>query len=79
MHPKGPESSSRQLVWIEGPSVAAWSCSECGWTFDLSDQSSLPAGKTLDEITRNLRTQLSEEFAAHDCARHPRVKAASSS
>jgi len=30
------ENSSRDLVWIEGPNVEAWGCSECAWVFNPS-------------------------------------------
>jgi hypothetical protein len=32
--------------------------------------------KSLDEMKRTFKTQLSEEFASHACAEHPRVKGA---
>jgi hypothetical protein len=70
---KGPESSSRKLVWVEGQGVAGWGCSECAWVFTLPD---LPAGRSLDEMKRNFQMQLSQEFASHACATRPRVKGA---
>jgi hypothetical protein len=75
MHDKGQESSARELVWVEGQSVAGWRCSECAWVLNPSD---LPAGKTIDEMKRKFRVQLSEEFASHACADHPRAKGAKS-
>ncbi len=67
------ENSSRELVWIEGQIVEGWGCSECSWVFNPSGPPA--AGESLDEMKRTFRTQLSEEFASHACAEHPRVKA----
>jgi hypothetical protein len=75
MHQKGHEIT-RKLVWVEGQNVAGWGCSECAWVFKSS---AWPAGKSLDEITRNFQAQLSEEFASHACAEHPRLKGATAS
>jgi len=71
MHHQGQESSSRKLVWVEGLSSVGWGCSECTWVFNLSEW---PIGKALDEMTQNVQQQLSEEFASHACAEHPRAK-----
>jgi rubredoxin len=68
------ENSSRELVWIEGQNVEGWGCSECSWVFNPSGPPA--AGESLDEMKRTFRTQLSEEFASHACAEHPRVKGA---
>ena len=73
---KGQESSSRRLVWVEGESFRGWGCSECAWFFSISAP---PTGKSLDEMKVNFQVQLSEEFASHDCAEHPRVKGATPS
>jgi hypothetical protein len=73
MHHRAQEDSSRKLVWVEGLSSVGWGCSECAWVFKSS---AWPAGKSLDEITRNFKAQLSEEFASHACAEHPRLKGA---
>jgi hypothetical protein len=68
---------SRKLVWVEGQGVNGWEgCSECAWVFIPSGP---PLGESLNERARNLDVQLSEEFAAHDCAEHPRVKTAKAS
>ena len=68
------ESPSRKLVWVEGQGVnGCEGCSECAWVFIPSG---LPVGGSLNEWVRNLDMQLSEQFAAHDCAEHPRAKAA---
>jgi rubredoxin len=56
---KGPESSSRKLVWVEGQSFEGWGCSECAWVFNPSGP---PTGKSLDEMKLNFQAQLSEEF-----------------
>jgi len=72
----GPVSSSREVVWIERQSLVGWGCSECGWVFNPSGP---PIGKTLEEMKRNFQMQLSEEFASHDCAEHPWIKAAAAS
>jgi rubredoxin len=76
MDHKGQESSSRKLVWVEGLRVAGWGCSECAWVFNPSGP---PIGRSLDEITRKIQAQLSQEFAAHDCAEFPRAKGATPS
>jgi hypothetical protein len=68
----GRESSCREVVWIEGPGFAAWSCSACGWVFRVSGW---PTARTLEEITQKFKMQLSEEFASHVCAEHPWVQA----
>jgi hypothetical protein len=72
----GQENSSRKAVWVETQSSAGWGCPECAWVFNPSGP---PVGKTLEEMKGNLQIQLSEEFASHDCAEHPRVKAATAS
>jgi hypothetical protein len=54
---------SRKVVWVEGESFEGWGCSECTWVFNPSGP---PVGESLDEMTQNLRAQLSEEFASHD-------------
>src|SRR6202795_3261927 len=66
----GQDSSSRKMVWIKRECNGV-GCSECAWVFNPSGP---PIGKTLDQMTRNFHAQLSEEFASHDCAEHPRVK-----
>jgi len=74
MNRPGQKSSSRKLVWILGQGVnGGEGCSECAWVFTPSG---LPVGGSLNEWVRNLDVQLSEQFAAHDCAEHPRAKAA---
>jgi hypothetical protein len=73
---KGLGSSSRKLVLVEGQSFVRWGCTECAWVFNPSD---LLTGKSLDEMKRNFQLQLSEEFASHACAQHPRVKGATPS
>jgi hypothetical protein len=70
---KGQESSSRKLVWVEGQSFEGWGCSECAWFLSISGP---PTGKSLDEMKLNFHVQLSEEFAFHACANHPRIKGA---
>ena len=75
MHHKSQESSSRKLVWVEGQGVARWGCSECAWVFKPSGPHTSKTLKTLDEMMRTFQAQL-YEFAAHACAEHPRVKAA---
>ena len=46
---------------------------ECVWFFSISGP---PTGKSLDEMKLNFQVQLSEEFASHACANHPRIKGA---
>jgi rubredoxin len=70
---KGPEGSSRKLVWVEGQSFEGWGCSECAWVFNPSGP---PTGDSLDEMKLNFQEQLSEEFMIHNCAHRPQVKGA---
>ena len=72
----GQERPSRKVVWVETQSSAAWRCPECAWVFNPSGP---PIGNTLEEMKRNFQMQLSEEFASHDCAEHPRVRAGTAS
>jgi hypothetical protein len=74
---QGQESSSRKLVWVEERSFVGWGCSECAWVFNLLDD--LPIRTSLCEIERIFKLQLSDEFASHACAIHPRIRAAKSS
>lgn len=65
--------SSRKLVTVEGQGDNGWEgCSECAWVFIPSG----PFGASLNEWMLNLDVQLSDQFAAPDCAEHPRAKAA---
>ena len=67
------QRSSRKLVSVEGLGDNGWEgCSECAWVFIPSG----PFGASLNEWMLNLDVQLSDQFAAHDCAEHPRAKAA---
>jgi hypothetical protein len=61
----------RKLVWIEGPLSWGWGCSECAWVFNPSGA---PIGNSLDEMKQNFGQQLDKEFAAHVCAKHPRIR-----
>ena len=65
------EAMRRELVWIEEQQFWGWSCSECAWVFKPSGT---PTGKSLDEMKQNYEQQRDKEFAAHVCAKHPRVK-----
>ena len=67
------ESWSRKLVRVEERSFKRWGCSECAWVFNPSGP---PVGRSLDEMKQNFQTQLSEEFASHDCANFRQVKGA---
>ena len=69
---RSEENSPRKLVRVEGQNFKGWGCSECAWRFNPS---SLPVGKTLDEMARNYEMQLSKEFASHACARAARLQA----
>jgi hypothetical protein len=74
MHRQSQKRSPRKLVSLEGQGGTGWEgCSECAWVFIPSGS---PLGGSLDEWILNLDVQLSEQFAAHDCAEHPRTKAA---
>ena len=68
---KGKQRTSRKLVWVEAQSFEGWGCSECAWLFNFSGR--VP-GKSLNEMKRTFQVQLSEEFASHACAEHPRDK-----
>jgi hypothetical protein len=70
MLPQGEESSFRKLVRIEGQRFRGCGCSKCAWVFHPSDP---PICKSLDEMKRNFRMQLSLEFASHDCPEDPRT------
>jgi rubredoxin len=74
MHHKGPESSSRRVVWVEAQNVAGWGCSECAWVFSAAGPF---ADESFEELKQRFQRQLTEEFAAHDCAEHSRSKRAS--
>jgi hypothetical protein len=60
----GQVRSIRKLVWVEGQPIQG--CSECPWTFKPL---SPPIGKSLDEMMRNFKVELSNEFASHVCAK----------
>jgi hypothetical protein len=69
-----PKGLSRRLVWVEGHSGnGCEGCSECAWVFVPAGP---PISRSLKEWVLNHDVQLSEQFAAHDCAEHPRSKAA---
>jgi hypothetical protein len=68
---KGQESSSRRLTWVDRLTFKGWGCSECDWTFNPAGP---PMGESLEEMKRNFEMQLSEDFASHGCAKHPRAK-----
>jgi hypothetical protein len=71
---QGQKRPSRKLVSLKGQDGNGWEgCSECAWVFIPSNS---PLGGSLNEWILNLDVQLSEQFAAHDCAEHPRAKAA---
>ena len=73
---KGPQSSSRKLVWVfEEQSVKGWGCSACAWVFHPSGP---PTGESLDEMKRNFQERCDQEFALHVCAAHGRAKSANS-
>ena len=62
-----------KLIWTQRTSIEGWGCSECAWVFHPSGR---PVGDTFEEMKRNFRKQLAEEFASHACADHARSKAA---
>ena len=72
---KGPQSSVRKVVWVEGQSVKGWGCSECAWVFHPSGP---PTGESLDEMKRNFQTRCDQEFTLHVCTAHRRAKSANS-
>jgi hypothetical protein len=63
----------RQMIWIETARLAAWACSECGWTFSPMGP---PRGGSLEEMKQNYESQRDKEFASHNCAEHPRPRSA---
>jgi hypothetical protein len=60
----------RKKIWVQAANIEGWGCSECAWVFSPSGP---PRGTSLDEMIRNFERQRDEEFAAHDCAQHPRA------
>jgi rubredoxin len=72
---KGPQSSSRKVVWVEGQSVKGWGCSECAWVFHPSGP---PTGESLDEMKRNFQARCDQEFTLHVCDAHRGAKMANS-
>ncbi len=73
---KGPHSSSRQVVWVEGQSVKGWGCSECAWVFHPSGP---PTGESLDEMKRNFQTRKSQERKLLNNSNHMGIEPATSS
>ncbi len=73
---KSQGSSSRKLIWVEEHNGEAPGCSQCAWVFCSSSPTT---GETMDVMRRNFRAQRSKEFAAHDCTKHPKGKAAKAS
>ena len=63
------ENHSRELAWVEGPTFWGWGCSECAWMFNPQG---MPVGKSLDEMKRNSKKQIAEEFVSHACGEHRR-------
>ena len=61
----------RKLVWIEEQRFLGWGCSECAWVFNPM---AAPIGKSLDEMKQNYERRRDNDFAAHVCTKHPRVK-----
>jgi hypothetical protein len=72
MH-EGQASSSRKLIWVEEEDIHGWGCSQCVWVFGVPGP---PLGNLLNERLQQFEGQLSEEFAAHDCADYLRPKRA---
>jgi hypothetical protein len=73
---KGPQSSSRKLVWVvEAQNVKGWGCSACAWLFHPSGP---PTGESLDEMKRNFQARCDREFTLHVWAAHRRAKSANS-
>ena len=56
---KGPQSSVRKVVWVEGQSVKGWGCSECAWLFHPSGP---PTGESLDEMKRNFQERCDQSL-----------------
>ena len=73
---KAKEAHPRKLIWVEEHNGEAPGCSQCAWVFCSSSPTT---GETMDVMRRNFRAQRSKEFAAHDCTKHPKGKAAKAS
>jgi hypothetical protein len=61
----------RTLKWIERSGFQGSGCSECAWVFTLPGP---PGGDSLMEMMEKYERRRDKEFAAHDCAEHPRTK-----
>ncbi|HEV3220999.1 MAG TPA: hypothetical protein VGZ48_14620 [Candidatus Acidoferrales bacterium] len=62
---------NREMIWVEKDRFHGWGCSQCAWLFNPVG---LPTGRSLNEMIRNYEEQRDKEFAAHICAKYPRVK-----
>jgi hypothetical protein len=62
-------AARREIIWIEEAHFHGFGCSECAWLFNPSG-----AGKSWDEMMRNVELQRDKEFSSHVCAEYPRAK-----
>jgi hypothetical protein len=60
----------RAWVWIKSQNFQGFGCSQCNWVFEASG---VLVGESLDEMKQNYEVQRDKEFAAHVCAKHPRI------
>lgn len=61
----------RKIIWSGSATKVGWTCSECDWVLRPSGP---PVGNTLKEMEESFEREGVKEFAAHDCAKHPRTK-----
>jgi hypothetical protein len=64
---------SRNLVWVEQPSLRCWGCSECAWVFNPFGALT---GKSFNESVRNFESQRDKEFTLHVCVQSPKSQSA---
>ena len=63
-------STPRTLTWISETNFYGPGCSQCAWLFRPTGP---PTGSSLQEMKENYMQYCNAEFAAHDCAAHPRT------
>jgi len=61
----------RHIISIESPGFMGWGCSQCARLFNPSDAL---VGSSLEEMKKDFELCRDRDFAAHVCAKYPRVK-----
>jgi hypothetical protein len=61
---------ARRLVWIETKTFVGFGCSECQWVFNSTSPF---VGRSLDKMKEAYEAERDKEFAAHVCAKFPRI------